>query len=81
MQLLDIDDESLLHVTSIATLSLTERYVALQQRQRTTEILTQKVEVSDAVSLLVGEQTRIDFRCFANDCHAKKICFVTMKRI
>ncbi|CAF3381915.1 unnamed protein product [Rotaria sp. Silwood1] len=45
MNLLDIDDDSLLNVTPLATLRTTDRYVALQQRQRTNEILIQKIEM------------------------------------
>ncbi|CAF2530410.1 unnamed protein product [Rotaria sp. Silwood2] len=45
MNLLDIDDDSLLNVTSLAILPSTDRYVALQQRQRTNEILIQKIEM------------------------------------
>ncbi|CAM4785573.1 unnamed protein product [Rotaria magnacalcarata] len=45
MNLLDIDDDSLANVTPLATLPATDRYVALQQRQRTNEILMQKVEM------------------------------------
>ncbi|CAF0940971.1 unnamed protein product [Adineta ricciae] len=44
-QILEIDDESLSNVAPIASLSTTDRYVALQQRQRTTEILIQKIEM------------------------------------
>ncbi|CAF5095344.1 unnamed protein product, partial [Rotaria magnacalcarata] len=45
MNLLDIDDDSLANVTPLATLPATDRYVALQQRQRMNEILMQKVEM------------------------------------
>ncbi|CAF0920949.1 unnamed protein product [Rotaria sordida] len=45
MNLLDIDDDNLLNVTPLTTLPSTDRYVALQQRQRTNEILIQKIEM------------------------------------
>ncbi|CAF4193645.1 unnamed protein product, partial [Rotaria socialis] len=45
MNLLDIDDDGLANVAPLATLPATDRYVALQQRQRTNEILMQKVEM------------------------------------
>ncbi|CAF0844729.1 unnamed protein product [Adineta steineri] len=45
IQLLDIDDDSLSNIAPLASLPTTDRYVALQQRQRTTEILVQKIEM------------------------------------
>ncbi|UJR35066.1 hypothetical protein I4U23_027842 [Adineta vaga] len=45
IQILDIDDDSLSNVAPIATLTTADRYVALQQRQRITEILIQKIEM------------------------------------
>ena len=45
LQLFDIDDDSLLHVTPLATLPSDDHHRALQQRKRTTEIITQKIEV------------------------------------
>ena len=46
IQLLDIDDDSLINVTSLANVPSSDRSVALQQRQRTTEILIQKIQVT-----------------------------------
>ncbi|CAF4915082.1 unnamed protein product [Rotaria sp. Silwood1] len=45
IQLLDIDDDTLLNVSPLAAMPATDRYVALQQRQRTIEILLQKIEM------------------------------------
>ncbi|CAF1098112.1 unnamed protein product [Rotaria sordida] len=45
IQLLDIDDDTLLNVSPLATMPSTDRYVALQQRQRVIEMLLQKIEM------------------------------------
>ncbi len=45
IELLDIDDDTLLNITPLANIPSTDRYVAIQQRQRTVEIVLQKIEV------------------------------------
>ncbi|CAF4241830.1 unnamed protein product, partial [Rotaria magnacalcarata] len=45
VQLLDIDDDTLLNVSPLATMSPTDRYVAIQQRRHIIEALLQKVEM------------------------------------
>lgn len=45
IQILDIDDDTLLNVPALSTVSPADRQNVLQQRQRTTEILLQKIEV------------------------------------
>jgi hypothetical protein len=55
MQLLDIDDDSLLNVTPLST----DRHLALQQRQRTTEILIQKIQVKYLIDFYLNNQKLI----------------------
>ncbi|CAF0926556.1 unnamed protein product [Didymodactylos carnosus] len=43
-QLLELDDE-ISNVTPLATLSMSERYAGVQQRQRAADMLTQKIEM------------------------------------
>ncbi|CAF2782535.1 unnamed protein product [Rotaria sp. Silwood2] len=45
IQLLDINDDTVLNVSPLATMPATDRYVALQQRQRVIEMLLQKIEM------------------------------------
>ncbi|CAF2522422.1 unnamed protein product [Rotaria sp. Silwood2] len=45
IQLLDINDDTVLNVSPLATMPTTDRYVALQQRQRVIEMLLQKIEM------------------------------------
>jgi len=42
---LEIDDDSLVNVQTLANIPSQDRYIALQQRQRATEILAQKIEM------------------------------------
>jgi hypothetical protein len=60
VQLLDIDDDSLLNVSPLATIPSADRYVALQQRQRTIEILLQKIEVRQNLLFLLPMQIVVD---------------------
>ena len=80
VQLLEIDDDSLLNVTPLASTLSADRYVALQQRQRTIEILLQKIGVRlDLPSFVFSHHDRC--RCYANVSYAKKISFVTTRKI
>ncbi len=52
IKLLEIDDDSLLNLTPLGSVPGTERHNAIQQRQRVTEILIQKIEVNSRCFLL-----------------------------
>ncbi len=45
IQLLDIDDDTLLNISPLINTPSTDRYVAIQQRQHIVDILLQKMEV------------------------------------
>ena len=53
---------------SLSTAPPGDRHAALQQRQRTTEILTQKIEVNSRGSFFIEVDQMCGFRrCFVND--------------
>jgi hypothetical protein len=60
IQLLEIDDDSLLNLTPLATAPSADRYVALQQRQRTTEILIQKIQVKSLLNFIESLRNVLD---------------------